>query len=83
MCMYSLSMEEGMGIRKGWMSTHLGINVNYINKSPLLNEQDSQWPKKPFFSILLDDRAGLSSAYNILKTALEELGLINKLQNEN
>ena len=83
MCMYSLSIEEGMGVRKGWMATHLGINVNYINTSPLLCEQDSQWNKKPFFSILLDDRAGLSSAYNILKTALEELGLINNLKNEN
>ena len=75
MCMNSLSLGEGMGTRKAWMASKLGIKVDYINSSPLLTEQDSQWPTKPFFSIYLDDRAGLSSAYYCLLTTLNELGL--------
>ena len=35
---------------------------DYINESPLL-----PGTKKPFFNILLDDRAGLESAYLVLK----------------
>ena len=40
---------------------HFGIEPDYVNESPLLPKT-----KKPFFSLLLDDRAGLESAYNIL-----------------
>ena len=40
---------------------HFGIEPDYVNESPLLSGT-----KKPFFSLLLDDRAGLESAYNIL-----------------
>lgn len=76
MCMFSLSQEEGKGTLKAWhCSKLLGIKVDHINCSPLLGGQDPHWGSKPFFSILLDDRAGLSASYNILKTTLKELGL--------
>jgi len=39
----------------------LGINLTYINQSPLM-----KGTQKPFFSVLLDDRAGLESAYDAL-----------------
>lgn len=45
-----------------------GIIIDYINESP------SNIPfvgKKIYYNILLDDRAGLRSAYNILKKAKE------------
>lgn len=44
---------------------HYGIEPEYINESPVLKEN-----KKPYFNILLDDRAGLESAYCILKTVV-------------
>ena len=44
---------------------HFGIEPDYVNESPLL-----KGTKKPFFSLLLDDRAGLESAYYILKNIL-------------
>lgn len=76
MCLYSNSREEGMGTKKAWHCNNvLGIKVDHINTSPLLMGQDPHWGAKPFFSILLDDRAGLSAAYNILKTTLDELRL--------
>lgn len=76
MCLHSLTQEDGMGIRKAWhLSAIHGIRTNYINDSSILRKQDSHNNSKPFYSILLDDRAGLSAAYNILKTALEELNL--------
>lgn len=75
-CLYSNSQEEGMGTKKAWhCSEKLGIKIDHINCSPLLAGQDPHWGAKPFFSILLDDRAGLSAAFNILKTTLDELKL--------
>lgn len=47
----------------------LGINIDYINESPF---KIGEWKgKKEFFNILLDDRAGLESAYNNLKYVLD------------
>lgn len=40
---------------------HYGIEPEYINESPVLREN-----KKPYFNILLDDRAGLESAFYTL-----------------
>lgn len=39
---------------------HYGIKVDYINENPMMNT------RKPYYNILLDDRAGLQSAYNSL-----------------
>lgn len=39
-----------------------GIDPDYINWSPL-----SPKAKKPHFNLLLDDRAGLESGYNVLR----------------
>lgn len=41
------------------------IKPDYINDSPLLG--GSEKTNKPFFNILLDDRAGLESAFNTLE----------------
>ena len=46
--------------------TGLGITVSYVNENPLFNT------RKPYYNILLDDRAGLDSSY---------LTCINLLQN--
>lgn len=48
----------------------LGFAPDHVNSSPIFTEA-----KKPYFNILLDDRAGLSASYNILLTTLKELEL--------
>lgn len=58
-------------LREDWLQwkvnycKHFGIEPDYVNESPLL-----KGTKKPFFNLLLDDRAGLQSAYIILKNVL-------------
>ena len=75
MCLWTVPTEtlEGM---TNWDKIDycegLGINVDFFNTSPLF--KDSK--RKAFFSILLDDRAGLASTCNTLRTALLELKLI-------
>lgn len=46
----------------------IDVDIYTINKSPV--EFDS---RKPFFNILLDDRAGLSSAYTALNAVLSQI----------
>lgn len=46
---------------------HFGIKPDYVNESPLLGGITT----KPFFNLLLDDRAGLESAYDLLKTLIK------------
>lgn len=77
MCLHSLVPQNAdmTAYDKREYCEKLGIKVDFINSSPVLTDQDSFVPNKPFYSILLDDRAGLSASYNILKTTLEELGL--------
>ena len=56
--------------RLEWMvayCNHFKINVDYINRSPLLNTT------KPYYNILLDDRAGLSEAFSELAYVVEYL----------
>jgi len=75
MCLYTVITDKvgDMTARdKTVYCSQCGIHVSFLNCSPLLDTAKG----KPFFSILLDDRAGLASSYNILKTALTELNLI-------
>lgn len=48
-----------------------GINVHCVNKNPVKMEFGHHG--KPWFSILLDDRAGLGQAYVILSSAVTEI----------
>ena len=47
-------------------SNNLGIHVNYVNESPVIPNV-----KKPYYNILIDDRAGLETAYNNLKYVID------------
>jgi hypothetical protein len=75
MCLHTLSLKEQDIIKKVEHTKSLGINVHFINESPVLNNSFPENKKKPFYSILLDDRAGLSSAFTILEETLNILGL--------
>lgn len=45
------------------------INVNYVNSSPVIIGEE--FATKPFFNVLLDDRAGLESAYHSLAYVID------------
>lgn len=49
--------------RLKWMleyCKHYGIRVDYINESPIMKT------RKPYYNILLDDRAGLQESFGVL-----------------
>ena len=48
---------------------HFGIKPDYVNESPLLGGITT----KPFFNLLLDDSAGLESAFDLLKTLIKSI----------
>lgn len=62
--------EDGQdleGIQK-MLKEECEINVQYINESPVMPTS-----KKPYFNILLDDKAGLGQAYEILRETLDQI----------
>ena len=74
MCIYTIdSGKEGdMNVlEKIKYCNDRDIKVHHVNTSPVLAKG-----VKPYFNILLDDRAGLVSSYNTLYTTLKELNLI-------
>lgn len=62
LCLYTSEFVQGKIDWKVKYCEHYGIKPDYINESPIL-----KGTKKPFFSILLDDRAGLESAFYTLE----------------
>lgn len=69
MALYTAERDEEHLKWKINYAKSLGIGVDYVNQSPLLDGATV----KPFFNILLDDRAGLESAYNSLRMALDKI----------
>ena len=66
LCLYTAELREDWLKWKIDYCKHYSIEPDYVNESPLL-----KGTKKPFFNILLDDRAGLESAYSILKEVVD------------
>lgn len=60
--------ESKLKLCKQYCSAN-GIRIDYINESPIMNT------RKPYYNILLDDRAGLAESYYILSTVLHKLKL--------
>ena len=59
LCVWTANLNEEL-VRERWKE--LGLVINYYNESPLKLFH----PAKPYFNILLDDRAGLDSSYRTL-----------------
>ena len=60
-CLYTVADNESLKYKKYILET-LGIKAAYINESPIkLGNGD-----KPYFNILLDDKAGLNETIEIL-----------------
>ena len=65
LCLYTSEFSQDWLKWKIDYCKRFGIEPDYVNESPLL-----PGTKKPFFNILLDDRAGLESAYTTLKEVI-------------
>lgn len=70
LCLWSIC-PNGEEQEKIEYCASLGINIDYINESPFKIGDG----KKEFFNVLLDDRAGLESAYNNLKYVLDNANI--------
>ena len=66
LCLYTLELREEWLKWKIDYCKHYDIEPDYVNDSPIL-----QGSRKPFFNILLDDRAGLESSYKILRALIK------------
>lgn len=72
MCLHSIT--DRFEFKEKFIN-ELGIKCHFINESQVMHLKHPEYDSKPFYSILLDDRAGLSASYNILLTTLKELDL--------
>ena len=70
LCLYTISASDEWLEWKVKYCEYFGISPNYVNDSQVLRGN-----RKPFFNILLDDRAGLNEAYACLET------VVNYIQN--
>jgi len=61
LCVWTANQNEEL-VRSKW--EELGLKIDYYNTSPLADKFPGP---KPYFNILLDDRAGLYSAWETLK----------------
>ena len=64
LCVWTANQDETL-VRNKWKE--LNLNIDHYNTSPLANKFPGP---KPYFNILLDDRAGLDSAYKTLMDLL-------------
>ena len=77
LCLWSLSTsQENLDWKIQWCKEH-GIEMDYINESPLMKEFNNV-TNKPHFNLLLDDVAGLESSYSILANLCNYIENINK-----
>lgn len=61
LCLYTTEEDpQKLEPKLDWCR-QFGITPDYINESPVMSKA-----KKPYFNLLLDDRAGLESAYESL-----------------
>ena len=69
--LYTLGLKNQQELKEKYdYCKSLGIQIDFINDSPFLAELGGN---KKFFNVLLDDRAGLESAYNNLKYVLDNI----------
>lgn len=69
LCLWSICNSQEEEQKKLEYCKSLGITIDYFNYSPFQIGNYDQ--RKQFFNVLLDDRAGLESAYNNLKYVLD------------
>lgn len=65
LCLHTAELRDDWLEWKVKYCEHYGIKPDYVNESPLL-----PGTKKPFFNLLIDDRAGLNEACNLLNNII-------------
>jgi len=70
-CLYTVSSDQEIIYKKFIMEHHYDISIKYVNESPIILGNGA----KPYFNILLDDKAGLNEAIEILKEFKNHLKL--------
>ena len=79
LCLWSLpTSQENLNWKVEWCKSR-GIEMDYVNESPLLSDLSSKY-RKTHFNLLLDDVAGLESAYSILYNICEYIEWENLLK---
>lgn len=68
LCLYTLESDPKRLDWKIEYCRHFKIEPDYINHSPIL-----AGTSKPFFNILLDDRAGLEESYKTLRRVINHV----------
>ena len=71
LCLWSISVSQEEEQEKLDYCESLGITIDHVNYSPF--RIGRYVTEKQFFNVLLDDRAGLESAYNNLKYVLNNI----------
>lgn len=74
LCVWTANKNDQL-VKQRW--EEIGLTINYYNESPIILHSAQV---KPYFSILLDDRAGLNSATTCLHHALEQIEKQRKQQ---
>ena len=70
LCLWTLpTSQENLEWKVKWCKLN-GIEMDYINESPLLSEHSKVFGKQ-HFNLLLDDVAGLEASYSILVNLIE------------
>lgn len=69
LCLFSVADDQSL-VYKAHIMDLYGIKPQYINESPVKNWGDCN---KPYFNILLDDKAGLNESIKILEEFKENL----------
>ncbi len=66
-CLYTVADAQSLPYKIEIMKLY-GLEADFVNEGPL----DEKWgnPKKPFFNILLDDKAGLNESIEVLEELL-------------
>jgi hypothetical protein len=76
MILFTVEYEQEKIDKKKRYCEELGIRVDYINESPIYTEA-----KKPYYNILLDDRAGLLEAFDNLSFVVDCIKMNDVSQN--
>lgn len=77
LCLWTLPTDkENLRWKIQWCKDN-GIEMDYINESPLLSELNKDF-KKVHFNLLLDDVAGLEASYSILYNLCDYIEEKNK-----
>lgn len=73
-CLWTIITDDGLNIEQkvAWCKLH-GINITHVNSSPMDDDIRFSGNRKPYFNVLLDDKAGLDSAYWALKHVIRHL----------